>query len=546
MPRLLIRLKQLLFSRPTRWVLAIFMAVLFSAVFVVGFGHGSYDVDGFRLGFWVNFSDAGKTELAIPPIGEITASTHESPLHLRVALERIYPNQISQVATEIDDSSQLVEKIEAEGKGALKQFIIRLLALAAVGGVLGAAIIPIRLRRQRAAGGAKSAAGAQNLDSGSGSSTNADSAFRSAWRVRATAFGAVLLKGVLGGLVGVAFIGMLLHATYQSYNIYAFKQPRYSGALTAAPWATDEVAKRLADIKAFRQEIKTVAKNMGRFYSKMDAWQPIQESTIKVLHVSDIHNNPVAIDLISRVVRDFKVDLVIDTGDITDIGTPVEARLIEGISKLGVPYVYVSGNHDSSQTVSFMRSVENVVLPGDLPVTVKGITIFGIFDPSDASFEMQPADDAKLAALGKEALVTLRALPSTRQPLVAAVHNPKVAGMLFGKVPIVLAGHTHKAELKEKGGFILNNAGTTGAAGIRSFQYEEGLPYTLSLLHIERGSKRLVAVDNLAMMGPAQEFRLERKLIRDTKELREANGAKALREIKGEPAPGDEIKQEAR
>jgi len=449
----------------TSWPIALILAVIASILLIVLFGYSSYDVDGFRLGLGVSPSLNGKTELCIPPFGEITASTHKTPVKLRVVLERIYPNEISQVAIGVNDQKELVRKVEAEAKKAIKQFIFRLLVLAAVGGAAGAAISP----RKRG------------------------------------------YKVLAGALVGVICAGTIIAGTYISYDVYAFKQPRYSGALSAAPWATEALAKRLSDIKTFRKEIKDIAGNVGHFYSKIDSWHPIKKSTIKILHVSDIHNNPAAVDLIRRVVEDFDIDVIVDTGDITDFGTPLETKLIEGLSSLPIPYVYVAGNHDSSETVSLMKKMKNVIVLDGKEIDIKGIKILGFSDPSSGTYDVR-ADTKAIDALNKTVRKML--LGGQEGPLILAVHNPRAANGLIGKVPIILVGHTHKARLIDKGGCIIDNAGTTGAAGIRTFKTQEGVPYTLSILQIDRSQKRLVAVDSLEVVGAEQEFRLQRDLIK--------------------------------
>ncbi|HXH57505.1 hypothetical protein [Iamia sp.] len=45
---------------------------------------------------------------------------------------------------------------------------------------------------------------------------------------------------------------------------------------------------------------------------------------MRVLHVSDLHLNPQAFALIERVVDQFGVEVVADTGDINDWGTTFE------------------------------------------------------------------------------------------------------------------------------------------------------------------------------------------------------------------------------
>ncbi|MDI6715601.1 MAG: hypothetical protein QME63_01480, partial [Actinomycetota bacterium] len=176
-----------------------------------------------------------------------------------------------------------------------------------------------------------------------------------------------------------------------------------------------------------------------------------------------------------------------------------------------IPYVYVAGNHDSSETVSLMKKMKNVIVLDGKEIDIKGIKILGFSDPSSGTYDVR-ADTKAIDALNKTVRKML--LGGQEGPLILAVHNPRAANGLIGKVPIILVGHTHKARLIDKGGCIIDNAGTTGAAGIRTFKTQEGVPYTLSILQIDRSQKRLVAVDSLEVVGAEQEFRLQRDLIK--------------------------------
>lgn len=67
-----------------------------------------------------------------------------------------------------------------------------------------------------------------------------------------------------------------------------------------------------------------------------------------VLHVSDIHSNPLGLELAFRLAESFEVDAVLDTGDLTSFGLPIEASIIELIADLDIPYLWVPSNHDSA------------------------------------------------------------------------------------------------------------------------------------------------------------------------------------------------------
>src|SRR5699024_12605402 len=68
-----------------------------------------------------------------------------------------------------------------------------------------------------------------------------------------------------------------------------------------------------------------------------------RDNVITVLHVSDIHDNPQAYDVIEQLHTQFAIDAVIDTGDIVSWGTPLENELLRRIGTLDIPYVYVRG-----------------------------------------------------------------------------------------------------------------------------------------------------------------------------------------------------------
>jgi putative phosphoesterase len=408
----------------------------------------------------------GTTEIAIPPFGAVKASTHKVPLKFVLTIERVYLNELQQIAISEDfDSETLIARVEKQGKVAARHYFLRLLVIAAISGALGALILP----------------------------------WKSLWRL------------LTGALVGLILIGSLFALVATTYDFTAFRQPVFSGALRVAPWMTEVLAERLADLKALRSEMKRIAHNIHQFYSQIERWQPIRlQDATTVLHVSDIHNNPAAIDLIKRVVKDFKVDLVIDTGDITDFGTPLEAKLASEIGQLDVPYLIALGNHDSPNVVSTLQRFPNVrILNGKS--FVKGLLIMGAPDYSASSEEVSMVDSAratKIALAIKERLTKEKV-----KPVIIAIHDPRIAVRMFGEVPVVLTGHTHQVSFREKAGYVLIDSGTTGAAGIRTFKKEKDIPYTLSLLHFSKNPARLIAVDRITVFGLEREFKLERRLI---------------------------------
>ena len=96
-----------------------------------------------------------------------------------------------------------------------------------------------------------------------------------------------------------------------------------------------------------------------------------------------------------QLVDQFQVDGVLDTGDITDWGSaagePAD-RLASGT--LGVPYVYIRGNHDSATTAAPDAAQPNATVLDDSAVTVAGIEIVGAPDPRFTPDKSTGDDDA--------------------------------------------------------------------------------------------------------------------------------------------------------
>ncbi|GAA3228375.1 hypothetical protein GCM10020256_40590 [Streptomyces thermocoprophilus] len=70
--------------------------------------------------------------------------------------------------------------------------------------------------------------------------------------------------------------------------------------------------------------------------STLPAYQP-DPTTIRVLHVSDIHLNPAAWKIISSLVEQYDVDVIADTGDTMDHGTAAENGFLDAVPDLGAP-----------------------------------------------------------------------------------------------------------------------------------------------------------------------------------------------------------------
>ena len=133
----------------------------------------------------------------------------------------------------------------------------------------------------------------------------------------------------------------------------------------------------------YSEQLSDLVGNVVTLYlaaEDLPAFAP-DDDTIQVLHVSDIHLNPQAFDLMDQLTEQFDVDAIADTGDIVDWGTEPESQLLGQIGDLEVPYIFVRGNHDSRSTQRAVADQPNaVVLDGDA-AEVAGLRFWGIGDP---------------------------------------------------------------------------------------------------------------------------------------------------------------------
>jgi predicted phosphodiesterase len=181
--------------------------------------------------------------------------------------------------------------------------------------------------------------------------------------------------------------------------------------------------------------------------SELPTFEPATD-LVAVLHVSDIHLNPQAFDMMERLIDQFGIDAVADTGDLTDWGTGPEAELVDRIADLEVPYLYVRGNHDSRTTQAAVADQPNAIVLDGESAEVEGLVFWGIGDPRytpDKSQDVAGTEQERAEAFAAEAAERLvEAEPPDVD--VAMVHDQRIAADMGGEVPLVLAGHTHSPD----------------------------------------------------------------------------------------------------
>ncbi|MGH3645761.1 MAG: metallophosphoesterase family protein [Micromonosporaceae bacterium] len=455
-----------------RWLLIAVVALLGATAGVLLNGRVEHDVGPFRAEFAIRPSWTGQTEVQIPPLGSLILDSHDAPATLTVRLDELDPARTRELISDPGAVERASRTAITDVESGMKQ-----LAITAVGSaLLGALLLSVLVYRRD---------------------------------VRRIAGVGALAVGLLAGT------GTLAYATFDPRSI---EEPRYEGLLTNAPAVVGDARRIAHRYSEYRAELQRLVLNISKLYTTASTL-PVYEadqSSIRVLHVSDLHLNPTAFDLISTVAQQFDVDVVVDTGDITDWGSEREGRLYaSGVGKVDAPYVFVRGNHDSHAIEQAVAEQDNAIVLDNHVGTVAGLTFAGIGDPRFTP-DKSRADDYTKAGLRLHAEQLVKTIEAQHRTVdVGLVHDPVAATALDGVTPVILAGHTHQRTVTQlDGGSLLMVEGSTGGAGLRGLQKDEPVTLDLSVLYFDRATRALQAYDDITVGGAGRaEVTLERHVL---------------------------------
>lgn len=453
-------------------IVLFFLTVVAGAVLCASFmGRGETRIGDIDVQLRLKPAKHGSTNFDFKPFGTVYARTHNTPVAVTFSITNINSDNPEKVVNGVIEHVGSPEKIELKLRKFAKKYFFKLVLLGALGGSIGAAL------------GAK---------------------------IRP-------LRIVAGALTGAAAISILSYATYFSYNPAAFNNLEFTGLIENAPRIIDFVQRSFAHKEQLSKELEKFTGDLGSFYREFDSLAiPEMEaeaatSTVTLLHISDIHNNPIGAKFVLELNRQFRPDVIVDTGDITDMGTPLELSFVENLKSLKTPHIFIPGNHDSPDVVAQLATEFGVQVLDGATASVKGILFAGYGDPSGAK-ELYSEEDKK--ALDEQAdKIIYNIAQAGVDPDVILVHNPIVAEKIAGHSMLVVFGHEHRPFYKIKDKTILLGAGSTGAAGIRYFQQAKpGNDYSANIVTIKTGESvpEVSHIDVIRFNQKSGEFSLKR------------------------------------
>ncbi|MFE6764497.1 metallophosphoesterase [Streptomyces sp. NPDC057689] len=451
-------------SRPFVRALGMVVVVLFGAwLGLLAVGSVRTTVGPMDTTMTLRPSLSGGTKINVSPLGALELDSHHAPVRLDVDVDRLDPVRSQALVQHPERLAGLEDEVTSDVASGTRELALR----SCVAVVTGATALGLAVyRRPR----------------------------------RALAAGGLALALLAASGVGA----------YATWNPKSVLEPKFSGLLSSAPSVVGDARSIVSDFDVYQQELARLVTNVTRLYdatSTLPVYSP-DPATLRVLHVSDIHLNPAAWHIIGSLVEQYDIDVIIDSGDTMDHGAAVENSFLDPVADLGVPYVWVRGNHDSAVTQKYLENkkrFKNVhVLDQGRAVSVGGLRIAGIGDPQFTPDRTGPeqAEDVESVA-GRTLAAALREQQRSGTPAdIAVAHEPEAAKETDGEVPLVLAGHVHHRQNEVlKGGTRLMIEGSTGGGGLRAVQNKKPEQVLASVLYLDRSTRRLQAWDEITLGG---------------------------------------------
>ncbi|MFZ5897580.1 MAG: metallophosphoesterase family protein [Bacillota bacterium] len=428
------------------------------------------EVEGFKFRVGLEFGCHGKSVLELPPFGSLSASTHSGPLTFKVTLTEIEAEAFGDILMGESAYHEVIDAVRSDLEGMMPGFATRQVVL----GGLGAAILVWLF-------------------------------WRMDWR-----------RVLVAGLGGVFLTGALLAYSVYSFNMDAFREPEYHGAVATASRILDLAQDLASRVQNIKENTGVVINNLQNLSGKVKSLALIssvdEKNVTRVLLISDLHSNPVGFRFVGDIVKEFNVEYVIDAGDLTDFGSPLEVRSASEIRAFGVPYLFAPGNHDTPDVMRFVISLPNGrVLRGN-PERIGQLEVLGA--PDSLSFSSAVAaksEQEEMEGLARQNEQLRKALDNGTVPDLLVTHDPRAALPLLGRVKVIVNGHTHRISCQKHGDTVILNPGTSGAAGIRGLNGRGDSSYSAIMTYWH--GKRLAYVDLIEYHALSGRFSVERRMI---------------------------------
>lgn len=287
------------------------------------------------------------------------------------------------------------------------------------------------------------------------------------WR---TAAPVVLAGGLLATLVPAA--AALL--TYRTANVVEYRATGLLGTVQDNENLFSDIAHQAEVGSQYVRNLLALSAALQQEFVPVEA---TQGDGARFLLVSDVHGMNYY-PLMRHIVAEQGIDAVIDSGDLLNFGRAPEGELAgiyEGIESLGVPYVFVRGNHDATSRTdeNVLRRLEQVpnvhllepTAGAYQEVEINGVRISGF---NDWRYFGEVAED--FGAIQAEAARRYAAAVGEDLPDIAVGHEPFAMDRV-NAAGVRLNGHMHVADLV---GNRIQVGSFTGGGLVNHFHLRQG------------------------------------------------------------------------
>ena len=202
-----------------------------------------------ELGMRAEPSWAGETVVDAHPFGTLLFDTHNAPVNLRITLENINPDRAKAILLDARFSDRLPALLEKELGDGVRTLVLRAALCGLAGGLIATLIV---FRRPGAA-----------------------------------------LAGLLSVAVLIAGTGVAIALTFRPDSVV---EPKYTGLLAGAPSLVGNAESIVTKFESYRVQLAKLVNNVSQLYDTVSVL-PVYDAdptSIRVLHVSDIHLSPIA------------------------------------------------------------------------------------------------------------------------------------------------------------------------------------------------------------------------------------------------------------
>jgi hypothetical protein len=126
-----------------RWPLFIAAAAI-AAMVALPLGEATSDVGPGRVSVKLGWSWHGRTEIVVPPLGNVSADTHDTPLRVTAQVQSIDVESVQSLATTRGAAVQVRRQAESDLGPLVLEMAIRSVGVAALAGATLGAIVPRR------------------------------------------------------------------------------------------------------------------------------------------------------------------------------------------------------------------------------------------------------------------------------------------------------------------------------------------------------------------------------------------------------------------